>query len=241
MRGNGGGSFTTQKDNGKGKGKIDVVAVGGGKVTLGKDATEQMLLRLLVEGYLKEQFHASASSTSSPFISSFPLTQTVSRTAAYAVNSYLRPSSLTSRFTRLPPSQVSSEADLPVSLSMQVFETGKGGGKKRKAASTTGGEGKKPAAKKAKNVVRLETDDEDEEDVSGGGGGSPAFDFDDVDDNMFAYDGQDGEEDADALEALRQLEPSSDGVDEDGWAGVKTASKPRGGRKKSIEVLELDD
>jgi hypothetical protein len=123
---------------------------------------------------------------------------------------------------------------------MQVFETGKGGGKKRKSASATSGEGKKPAAKKAKKMVRLETDDEDEEDASGGGG-SPAFDFDDVDEDAFGYYEQDGEEDADALEAMRQLEPSSYGVDEAGWAGVKTASKPRAGRRKSVEVLELDD
>lgn len=60
VRGNGGGGFATQETNGKGKGKIDVVAEAGAKVTLSKDLTEQMLLRLLVEGYLQEQFHASA-------------------------------------------------------------------------------------------------------------------------------------------------------------------------------------
>lgn len=61
VRGNGGGTFSTQEAKGKGKGKVDVQAVAGGKVTLGKDETEQMLLQLLVDGYLKEDFHASAS------------------------------------------------------------------------------------------------------------------------------------------------------------------------------------
>lgn len=59
VRGNGGGSFSTQQARGKGKGKVDVKAVAGAKVTLSKDETEQMLLHLLVDGYLKEEFHAS--------------------------------------------------------------------------------------------------------------------------------------------------------------------------------------
>ena len=59
VRGNGGGAFSTQQAKGKGKGKIDVKTVAGNKVTLNKDETEQMLLQLLVDGYLREEFHAS--------------------------------------------------------------------------------------------------------------------------------------------------------------------------------------
>lgn len=59
VRGLGGGSFSTQEAKGKGKGKVDVQAVAGSKVTLSKDQTEQMLLQLLVDGFLKEEFHAS--------------------------------------------------------------------------------------------------------------------------------------------------------------------------------------
>jgi ATP-dependent DNA helicase Q1 len=246
VRGNGGGSFATQETKGKGKGKISVEEVAGGKVTLSKDQTEQMLLKLLVDGYLKEQFHASALA----FLPSFPPVSELMlppSTAAYNVSSYLRPSSNAVRFTRLSPSQISSAEDLPISISMQVSVDG-GKGKKRKSTSTTAVA--KPAAKKQKKVVRLETDDEDEGGGAGsyggsGGGGSAAFDLDDYDEDAFDYVGAaDGEDaDADALEALRQLEPSSDGVevDEDGWAGVKTASKVKaGGRKKEVEVLELD-
>lgn len=60
VRGNGGGTFSTQETKGKGKGRVDVKKEGGAKVDLTKDETEQMLLMLLVEGWLQEDFHASA-------------------------------------------------------------------------------------------------------------------------------------------------------------------------------------
>ncbi|GAA5974110.1 hypothetical protein JCM11641_003441 [Rhodosporidiobolus odoratus] len=229
VRGNGGGSFTTQEKKGKGKGKLDVNTEAGGKVTLNKDETEQMLLKLLVDGWLEENFHATA----------------------YAVNSYLRPTDLAVRLTRFPPSSVKSAADLPVSLSMTVFSySGAAKGKKRKTASTVTTSGAKRPAKKAKTVVQCETDEDST--AEGGNEGeddeegeeADTFAFEDSFTGSGAYEGygDEGEEDEDALEALRMLEPSSDAAaDEDGWVGVKTA-KDAGKKKKKgeVEVLELD-
>ncbi|GAA5929160.1 hypothetical protein JCM10213_005000 [Rhodosporidiobolus nylandii] len=212
VRGLGGGSFSTQETKGKGKGKLDVVKEAGGKVTLNKDETEQMLLKLLVEGWLKEKFHATA----------------------YAVNSYVQPTSLALRLTRLSPSSVSSASDLPVSLSMSVLTSGPGS-KKRKS-STSASAISKPA-KKAKKIVALETDDESEPELQ------PTEDYEHYEDDFAFEKGGVEYDDDDALEALRQLEPSSDGADEDGWADVKKASKKSGlggGQKKKVEVLELD-
>ncbi|GAA6000901.1 hypothetical protein JCM10207_004711 [Rhodosporidiobolus poonsookiae] len=204
VRGNGGGQFSTQETKGKGKGKVDVVAVAGSKVTLSKDETEQMLLKLLVDGWLKEEFHATA----------------------YAVNSYISPSSRALRFTRLTPDEVSSASDLPVSLSIDVLVSGRDGGKKRKSASTNGGDG--AASKKAKTapkrrVVQPETDAESD---------GERFHFE---------DDFDEDNDDEALEALRELEPSSDAaVDDEGWAAVKTTGGKGKRGEKDVEVLELD-
>ncbi|GAA5996911.1 RecQ family ATP-dependent DNA helicase [Rhodotorula paludigena] len=217
VRGNGGGSFSTQEPKGKGKGKVDVKEVAGAKVALSKDETEQMLLMLLVEGYLREDFHATA----------------------YAVNSYLKPASQALRFTRLEPSAISSAADLPLSITMDVLVSTSGVGKKRKAAtyssSKTNGSAA-PAKKKVKKAVVVETDEsendaEDDGDDFGFAFGDAGGYGDDVDDDEL-----------EAFEAVRGQEPSSDGaVDEDGWASVKTASKTRGVAKKvEPEVLELD-
>jgi len=68
VRGNGGGTFSTQEAKSKGKGKVDVRAEAGAKVELSKDETEQMLLMLLVEGWLQEEFHASASLSSTSLL-----------------------------------------------------------------------------------------------------------------------------------------------------------------------------
>ncbi|GAA5918772.1 hypothetical protein JCM6882_006807 [Rhodosporidiobolus microsporus] len=219
VRGNGGGSFSTQEQKGKGKGKIDVGQVAGGKVTLNREDTEMMLLKLLVDGWLQEKFHATA----------------------YAVNSYLHPTSQSLRLTRLPPSSVSSAADLPVALKMDVLSSsGGGGGKKRKAPSASSSAGKAQgggAKKKAKRVAAPETDEESEPD----GRENFAFDEEEEEDECAGGHGENYEEDEDALEALRQLEPSSDvAVDEDGWAGVKTAGAKSGAKKGKPVVIELD-
>ncbi|GAA5826159.1 hypothetical protein JCM11251_007187 [Rhodosporidiobolus azoricus] len=220
VRGNGGGSFSTQEQKGKGKGKIDVLEVAGGKVTLNREDTEMMLLKLLVDGWLQEKFHATA----------------------YAVNSYLHPTSQSFRYTRFPPSSVSSAADLPVSLEMDVLTfSGSGeGGKKRKAASSASAKANGAKAKKAKKAIASGTDEESEPETSRRIGAQDLTFDGDEGEEFGEGDGEAYEdEDEDALEALRQLEPSSDAaLDEDGWADVKTAGKPR--KKAVVQVIELD-
>lgn len=62
VRGNGGGLFSTRAKNSKAKGKVDVAQVAGSKVTLNKDECEMMLLKLLVDGWLRENFANSKAS-----------------------------------------------------------------------------------------------------------------------------------------------------------------------------------
>ncbi|GAA6054988.1 hypothetical protein JCM3770_000480 [Rhodotorula araucariae] len=208
VRGNGGGQFATQETKGKGKGRIDVNEVAGGKVLLTKDETEQMLLMLLVEGYLQETFHATA----------------------YSVNSYLRPSARALRLTRLEPIAVSSATDLPVALSMDVLVPAPGaGGKKRKPASTKGA-GAQPNKRAKKVAAALETDE------SSGAGEEFAFDVaadGDDDDNEADADELEAFELARAIEPS-----SDGAMDADGWAGVKTATRRgRGeGAKEVLEL-----
>lgn len=60
VRGLGKGAFATQENKGKGKGSVDVAKVAGDKVTgLDKDGVEALLMRLLLDGYIAESFHAS--------------------------------------------------------------------------------------------------------------------------------------------------------------------------------------
>ncbi|KPV77044.1 uncharacterized protein RHOBADRAFT_34512, partial [Rhodotorula graminis WP1] len=194
VRGNGGGTFSTQEAKSKGKGKVDVKAEAGGKVELSKDETEQMLLMLLVEGRLQEEFHATA----------------------YSVNAYVRPSSRAIRLTRLDPSSVSSAADLPVSLSIDVLVAGSGSGggaKKRKAPAATAATGGASGAKKRKKIAPpVETDDEAEDEDEDGPG-------DEWDAGAGRFGGAVDDEELEAFEHARALEPSSDGaMDDDGWA-----------------------
>ncbi|GAA5873316.1 hypothetical protein JCM3774_005939 [Rhodotorula dairenensis] len=135
VRGNGGGNFSTQQAKGKGKGKIDVKAVAGNKVTLSKDETEQMLLQLLVDGYLKEEFHATA----------------------YNVTSYVHPATKAMRLTRLSPSEFDA-ANPPTKLEMDVSVSATISRKKRKSDDAV----KAPARKKAKK--RLNPYDEEDDD-----------------------------------------------------------------------------
>lgn len=149
VRGNGGGAFSTQQAKGKGKGKIDVKTVAGNKVTLNKDETEQMLLQLLVDGYLKEEFHATA----------------------YNVTSYLHPATKAMRLTRLDPSEFDA-ANPPVKLEMDV--TMVGASRKKRKPSDAGN--LPPARKKGKKEFEIDISDPedgagyDEEDLGAGGG-----------------------------------------------------------------------
>lgn len=110
-----------------------------------------MLMRLLLEGYLREEFHASTSHLSLP---GSTLTQF---TAAYTTLSYIRPTNRAVRFTRLTPDAM-EENGLDVELRMDVLAlaTTKG---KRKGSPVS-----KPRAKKARpSVVLSEEDEEGEE------------------------------------------------------------------------------
>ncbi|GAA5957859.1 hypothetical protein JCM21900_001289 [Sporobolomyces salmonicolor] len=216
VRGNGGGTFSTQEAKSKGKGKVDVTSIAGGKVTLGKDETEAMLLKLLVDDWLLEDFHATA----------------------YAVNSYLECSTKALRFTRLAPDHVESSG-LPLSLTMDILVSSSGGGKKRKSSGSAATKAA-PAKKKAKtaaaagpagpaaisSVGKRAVDACDEE------GEEEKFAFED--DDRFEEEGAEG--DADELEAMLAgagAEHSSDPpMDKDGWSHVRKARK--------VEVLELD-
>ncbi|GAA5863357.1 hypothetical protein JCM1840_007500 [Sporobolomyces johnsonii] len=216
VRGNGGGTFSTQEGKSKGKGKVDVIAVAGGKVTLSKDETEAMLLKLLVDDWLQEDFHATA----------------------YSVNSYLECSTKALRFTRLDPDRVESSG-LPLSLTMDVLVSS-GGGKKRKSsgsASTKAAPGKKKAKTAAAGPTSSVSASVRKRVVD-------SYDEGEEEDN-FAFEDDDGfeeneEGDPDELEAmLAGAEQSSDPpMDDDGWSQVKKASKGRG--RGSVEVLELD-
>lgn len=61
MRGNGRGAFSVRDKNAKVKGAVDVSEVAGNKVTLTRDECETMMLKLLIDGWLKEVFVNSES------------------------------------------------------------------------------------------------------------------------------------------------------------------------------------
>ncbi|GAA6062989.1 hypothetical protein JCM10212_004971 [Sporobolomyces blumeae] len=197
VRGNGGGAFSIQDKNSKGKGYVKVQEVAGGKVALSKDETETMLLKLLVDGWLDEVFNVTA----------------------YAVNSYLRPSSTKSlRLTRLAPAEVEKRG-LPVTLTMDVLSTKGAKGRKRAAprTSTTDASSKKAktatATSSKRGGRRLVTEDEDE--------------GDDEDDVAALWSAQDDQLDT----------PSSEpAVDDDGWTRIVQNSNA----KRGAEVIELD-
>lgn len=229
VRGNGGGAFSTQQAKGKGKGKIDVKTVAGNKVTLNKDETEQMLLQLLVEGYLKEEFHASecylsqrSHRTVADTCVSFPFA------AAYNVASYLHPATKAMRLTRLNPSEFDA-INPPVKLEMDF--TVVGAARKKRKPSDSGNH--PPVRKKGKKEVAIDiSDPEDDadydEDILGARGGFLSGDKD-------LY-----EEDEDETEAWLQAQEPSSEPDGDGWSSVKTARRPIVAHPGSREVLELD-
>ncbi|SGY99532.1 BQ5605_C034g11289 [Microbotryum silenes-dioicae] len=156
VRGLGKGAITTTSNDtrgkvNKGKTNIDVDSVAGGKVGLNKDQTEQLLVRLMIEGYLSEHFH----------------------TTGYTTTSYLRPRPLATRFTRFTPQQISQSQgeDLPISIVLDVRKDGKKGTLTSKGGKRKSGPSSTAAAKKLKKsgieTIELEDDDEDEEGEEG--------------------------------------------------------------------------
>ncbi|GAA5873510.1 hypothetical protein JCM16303_001150 [Sporobolomyces ruberrimus] len=215
VRGNGGGSFSTKGDkNTKVKGKVDVTTVAGSKVTLNKEDCETMLLKLLVDGWLKEVFVNTA----------------------YATNSYLVTSEKALRFTRLTPSEF-EDAGPPVHLTMEVpGGSGKGNGTKRKSNASSSKEGpskksKKDSGQSAGGPKRKRVDPSDDEDGEEGEEGE--------EEDYPVY----GDEDEASSSRGDGEGPGSDPVvDEDGWTTiVKNGEVAHGSKKpKKVEVLELD-
>ncbi|GAA6008635.1 hypothetical protein JCM11491_003377 [Sporobolomyces phaffii] len=206
VRGNGGGSFSTRNKNSKVKGTVDVAEVAGSKVTLTKDECETMLLRLLVDGWLREVFVNTA----------------------YSTNSYLETSNKALRFTRLSPTEF-ERAGTPITLTMDVLSTPSGKGTKRKSAATStidrttkrpknGASEPKPARRR--RDIEIEDEREFEE--------YPVYG--DEQDDFSGADIDNGED-----------QPPSDPVDEDGWSTIVRNDNLVGrGRKKAVEVLEID-
>lgn len=127
--------------------------------------------------------------------------------------------------TRLSPDKVDA-SNLPLSLTMDVLVSG---GTKRKNGAAQGNakSAKKPRTKKSAPAP-TETDDESEADESRSSSRrGQVQDESDVD-----------EDELEAWEAALGADASSDGgMDENGWASVKTSRKPSAG---GVDVLELD-
>ncbi|GAA5960439.1 hypothetical protein JCM3765_007514 [Sporobolomyces pararoseus] len=221
VRGNGGGSFSTRAKNSKVKGKVDVAEVAGSKVTLNKDECEMMLLKLLVDGWLREVFVNTA----------------------YATNSYLENASKALRFTRLSPSDF-DQSGAPVTLKMNVLVAAGGKGTKRKSAASRTSEGTTKKQRRDESdgqsnraSRRSSTTNENinnEEAPFNEAEGEDAEDFPvyGEDDTAFSSHGS------------GSLLSSDDVVDQDGWSKiVKNEPELNSGvqkKKKRVEVLELD-
>lgn len=190
-----------------------------------------MLLKLLVDGYLRENF--ANSELCLPFLTMSArgcADLSLLVVAAYSTNSYIGPErDKPLRLTRFSPTEVEASG-LPFTLTMDVLSTAGGGkGKKRKSSETA----KEPAKKKVKannndkkvsQRRRISPDDEEEEE-------------DEEDYPVY------GDEEEDQGAAFSGDAPSSDPVvDEDGWSQiVKNESTSSGKRKKKEpEVIELD-
>ncbi|KAL8280821.1 hypothetical protein RQP46_006825 [Phenoliferia psychrophenolica] len=201
VRGLGGGSFATQGKQSKGKGTVDVVAEAGGKVSLSKEATESLIVCLLCEGYLREEFHNTAYSTLS-YIKTAP-------------NRALR-------FTRLSPAEVAANG-CAVPFEMTIPAKGKKSKApaKRKASAAANPR----VAKKAKALVVSSSDDgeldlalaygegldadDDEEDAMREAGGAFGDFEDDDEDGYVAL----GKTDGDGWQVRGGTNASSDGFE----------------------------
>ncbi|KAM0748733.1 ATP-dependent DNA helicase [Meredithblackwellia eburnea MCA 4105] len=143
VRGLGGGSFATQGKQNKGKGKVDVQAEAGSKVTLSKELADSLIIRLLIDEFIHEEFYNTA----------------------YATLSYIKVSQSAFRFTRLRPEEVEANG-VPFSLNLVVRKTGKGRGSKPKAApkrKSSNGGGSVAAKKPRKKLHASEDSEEDKE------------------------------------------------------------------------------
>nr|XP_019047349.1 ATP-dependent DNA helicase [Kwoniella bestiolae CBS 10118]OCF26279.1 ATP-dependent DNA helicase [Kwoniella bestiolae CBS 10118] len=126
VRGLGGGMFGVvgggegkkgkRKLNGE-KEKVDLESLGG-KITLGKDDTEALLIHLVLLGYLADSYHATA----------------------YSVNVYIVPSDMAVRLTRLRLGDVQAGRSVKVECTFPAPEPKKTKGKKARKADEEDGE-----------------------------------------------------------------------------------------------------
>ncbi|SCV70022.1 BQ2448_1416 [Microbotryum intermedium] len=203
VRGLGKGAITTTSNDSrgkvnKGKANIDVDSVAGGKVSLNKDQTEQLLVRLMIEGYLSEHFH----------------------TTGYTTTSYLRPRPLAMRFTRFKPEQIAQShgEDLHISIVLQVRKDGKDRASSNKSGKRKQGPSSTAAAKKKlkKSGIEMIELDDDEDDDEGEGEEEAYHDEEDEYSKLEpAADYSQNEPDDDELEAA---------TDADGWEIWSAAS-----------------
>ncbi|OCF58975.1 ATP-dependent DNA helicase [Kwoniella mangroviensis CBS 10435] len=136
--GGGEGTKGKRKLNGE-KEKVDLEALGG-KITLGRDDTEALLIHLVLLGYLADSYHATA----------------------YSVNVYIVPSDMAVRLTRLRSEDVQAGRSVKIECTFPAPEPKKSKAKKAKKSDEDDGEedgqedeeekeeGKGKAKKKAK-------------------------------------------------------------------------------------------
>ncbi|KAK4703966.1 hypothetical protein P7C70_g2253, partial [Phenoliferia sp. Uapishka_3] len=195
VRGLGGGSFSTNQGKTKGKGTVNIVDEAGEKVTLGKEGAESLIVRLLVDGYLREEFYNSSFLIYSGSQRGPDLTEM--SPAAYATLSYIKVVPTRSlRLTRYTPAEVTTNG-LAVTIQATVVKKGK---TIRKASVKASVKRKLPGAtsprpvKKTKGKTPMIAEASEEED-------SETFDFEDEEPILRGGNRPDPDEDEEIAEA----------------------------------------
>ncbi|KLO09213.1 ATP-dependent DNA helicase [Schizopora paradoxa] len=150
VRGAGGGAFGAAGGGKRGKGKskekvsLDLDELAGGKVSLGKDETETLLVHLLLADYLKESFSSTA----------------------YTINVYVQPGPNALRLSRFRREQV--EAGQGPRISVTFLKKEKKQRRKRQREDTSSGSEvvmPKPKEKKRMKEVGSENEENDVDDM----------------------------------------------------------------------------
>lgn len=197
-------------------------------------ATESLLIRLLLDGLLEEYFHGSKKPNFSLWfchlrsLAKIP----VSLAASYSTISYLRPTPRALRFTRFTPDEFAKKGS-PIEIKMN-FAVAVKGKRKRKV----GDEGTKAGKSKKQKKVVAEDDDDDPE-----AGEDNENHEEENDEEEGAMRG--AEEDGYGQGSFLSSEGSVE-VDEDGWEVPRRKVMMRGsagvGKKKNSiqETINLD-
>ncbi|KAJ7706323.1 P-loop containing nucleoside triphosphate hydrolase protein [Mycena rosella] len=149
-RGNGGGSYGVGGGGRKGKGKsrekekvdIDLKVLCGGKVDLKKDELESLLVELLVQRYLVENYHSTA----------------------YTTVVYLMNGPLALRLTRIPHDRVKTDKNAP-KIECSFRKAAKKS--KTKNAKASSSKGDIQAGKRKRQAQSSDEDDEDDDEDDG--------------------------------------------------------------------------